>query len=101
MDDSIVKQVRVTNYHVKGKTAKFMFSGENLSELIGRKGDVYGGLRKPLWEMATHIILHVGTNDVPTKKATKQIAKNIVNLAIKLKRNCDISMINTRRKQQM
>ena len=51
--------------------------------------------------MATHIILNVGTNDVPTKKATKQIAKNIVNLAIKLERNCDISMINTRRKQQM
>ena len=48
MDDSIVKQVRVTNYHVKWKTAKFMFSGENLSELIGWKGDVYGGLRKPL-----------------------------------------------------
>ena len=24
MDDSIVKQVRVTNYHVKWKTAKFM-----------------------------------------------------------------------------
>ena len=35
--------------------------------------------------MATHIILHVGTNDVPNKKAPEQMAENIVNLAIKLK----------------
>ena len=42
--------------------------------------------------MPTHIILHVGMNDVPTKKAPEQIAENIVNLAIKLKRNCDVSI---------
>ena len=42
--------------------------------------------------MPTHIILHVGTNDVPTKKAPKQIAENIANLAVKLKRNCDVSI---------
>ena len=43
-------------------------------------------------EMPTHIILHVGTNDAPTKKAPEQIAENIINLAIKLKRNCDVSI---------
>ena len=31
-------------------------------------------------------------NGVPTKKAPEQIAENIVNLAIKLKRNCDVSI---------
>ena len=45
-----------------------------------------------LREMPTHIILHVGTNDVPTKKAPEQIAENIANLAIKLKRNCAVSI---------
>ena len=42
--------------------------------------------------MPTHIILHVGMNDVPTKKDPDQIADNIVDLAIKLKRNCDVSV---------
>ena len=49
-------------------------------------------VKPTLREMPTHIILHAGTNDVPTKKAPEQIAENIVNLAIKLKRNCDISI---------
>ena len=37
--------------------------------------------------MPTHIILHVETND-----ALDQIVGNIVNLAIKLKKNRDVSM---------
>ena len=49
-------------------------------------------VKPTLGEMPTHIILHVGTNDVPTKKAPKQIAENIANLAVKLKRNCDVSI---------
>ena len=49
--------------------------------------------------MPTHIILHVGTNDVPTKKAPDQIAENIVNLVIKLKRNCEVSGITARNNQ--
>ena len=43
--------------------------------------------------MSTHIILYVGTNDVPTKRAPEQMAENIVNSAIKLKRNCDVSIL--------
>ena len=43
-------------------------------------------------KMPFHIILHVGTNDVPTKKANEQIADNIVNSVTKLKSNCDISI---------
>ena len=38
-------------------------------------------------EMPSHFMLDVGTNEVPTKKAPDKIAENIVNLAIKLKRN--------------
>ena len=49
-------------------------------------------VKPTLREMATHIILHVGTNDVPIKKAPEQIAETIVNLAIKLKRNCDVAI---------
>ena len=54
---------------------------------------MYGGLRKTNTERnAHHIILHVGTNDAPNKKAPEQIAENIANLAIKLERNCDVSI---------
>ena len=49
-------------------------------------------VKPTLREMPTHIILHVGTNDVPTKKAPEQIAENIANLATKVKRNCDLSI---------
>lgn len=43
---------------------------------------------KPAREILTHIILNVGTNDLPTKKAPDQVVENIVNLAI----NYDVSI---------
>ena len=49
-------------------------------------------VKPTLREMPTHIILHVGINDVPTKNATDQTTKNNFSLAIKLKRNCDVSI---------
>ena len=49
-------------------------------------------VKPTLGQMPTHIILHVRTNDEPTKKALEQIVENIVTLAIKLKRNCDVSI---------
>ena len=49
-------------------------------------------IKPTLRQMPTHIILHVGTNDVPIKKAPAQIAEKILNLAIKLKRTCDVSI---------
>ena len=54
-----------------------------------------------LREIHTHMILHVVTNDVPTKIDPDQISKNIVNVAIKLKRNYDasISVITARSDQ--
>ena len=41
--------------------------------------------------MPTRIILQVGKNDVPTKKPPDQTTENIINIAIKPKRNCDVS----------
>ena len=41
--------------------------------------------------MPTRIILQVGKNDVPTKKPPDQTTENIINIAIKSKRNCDVS----------
>ena len=49
-------------------------------------------VKPTLREMPTLIILHVGTYDIPTKKAPEQIAENMANLAIKLKSNCDVSI---------
>ena len=44
-----------------------------------------------LREMPSHVILHVDTNDVTKKQDTQQIAESIINLAVKIKRNCDVS----------
>ena len=45
--------------------------------------------------MPDHIIFHVGTNDVPTKKSPDEIANSIVNLAISSKSPaCDVSISN-------
>ena len=49
-----------------------------------------------------HIILHVGTNNLPTRKNTDEIAKSIVQLASALKtKSCDVSIssITARRDQ--
>ena len=49
-------------------------------------------VKATLREMPIPIILHVGTIEVPTKKVPEEIAENIANLAIKLKRNCNVSI---------
>ena len=46
--------------------------------------------------MITRRKYNFGKNDVPTKKAPEQIAENIVNLTVKLKRNCDVSISSIR-----
>ena len=87
MGHNIAKHVRgyeqsrkVENYKVYVKS----FTGEKVMRI-----EDY--VKPTLREMPTHIILHFGTNDVPTKKVPEQIAENIANLAIKLKRNCNVS----------
>ena len=84
--DSIVKHVRGYELSRKvenGKVYVKSFSGAKVTFM-----EDY--VKPTLREMPTHIILHVGTNDIPTKKAPEQGAENIVNFAINLKRNWDV-----------
>ena len=88
MGDSIIKRVRGYELSRKMENCKVYvksFSGANVMCMEDL-------LKPTLREMPTHIILHVKTNDVLTKKSLEQIAENIVNLAIKHKRNCDVSI---------
>ena len=42
-----------------------------------------------------HIIFHVGTNDIPSDKDARDIAKSIVDLAMSAKSpTCDVSISN-------
>ena len=46
-------------------------------------------------ENPDHILIHVGNNDLPTRRQPDVIAKDIIQLALKLKTNsCDISVSN-------
>ena len=49
-------------------------------------------IQPTLRETPGNIILHVGTNDVTTKQDLQQIAESIINLAVKIKKNCDVSI---------
>ena len=48
-------------------------------------------IQPALRETPSHVKLHVGKNDVTTKQDPQQIAESIINLAVKIKRNCDVS----------
>ena len=104
MDDSTVKHVRGYELSRKVPICKVHVKSFSGAKVMSMEDYIKATLR----EMTTHIILHVRMNDVPTKKASEQIAENIVNLDIKFKKVCEASisglqqgMINTRRKQQM
>ena len=48
-----------------------------------------------LRETPSHVIhLHVSTNDLTTKQDPQQIAESIINLAVKITRNCHVSISN-------
>ena len=49
-------------------------------------------IQPALRETPNHVILHVGTNDVTTKQDPQQIAESVINLAVKIKKNCDVSI---------
>ena len=88
MDDSIVKHVRGYELSRKVENCKVYVKSFLVAKVVCMEDYVKPTLR----EMPTHIVLHVGMNDVPTKKAPEQIAENIANLGIKLKRSCDVSI---------
>ena len=88
MGGSNVKHVRGYKLLRKVENCKVYFKNFSCAKVMCMEDYVKPTLR----EMPTHIIFHVGTNDVPTKKASEQIAKNVISLAIKLNRNCDVSI---------
>ena len=49
-------------------------------------------IQPTLRETPSHVILHVGTNDVTAKQDPQQTAESIINLAVKIKKNCDVSI---------
>ena len=55
---------------------------------------MHGGLhiQPTLRETPSHVILHDITNDLTTKQDPQQIAESIINLVVKIKRNCDVSI---------
>ena len=78
--DSIGKHVR--GYELSSKVENCKVYVKSFS---GAKVMCMEDYLKPrLREMPIHNILHVGTNDIPTKRSPEQIAENIANLAIKL-----------------
>ena len=82
----------VTNYpqRVEAKSGNCKVFIKNFS---GAKVRCMEGYIQPtLRETPSHIILHVGTNDVTTKQNPQQSAKSIIDLAVKIKRNCDASI---------
>ena len=81
--DSIVKHIRGYELSQRVENCKVFvksFSGAKVSCM-----EDY--IQPTLRETPGHVILHVGTNDVTTKQDPQQIAENIINLAVKMKRN--------------
>ena len=54
---------------------------------------MFGGLCSTNTERNGHSYhFHIGTNDILTKKDPDQIVEGIINLVIRLKRNCEVSI---------
>ena len=49
-------------------------------------------IQPTLRETPSYVILHVSTNDVARKQDSQQIAESIISLAVKIKRNRDVSI---------
>ena len=78
---SLTLSKRVESYKVFVKS----FSGEKV-----RCMEEY--IQPTLRETPSHVILHVCTNDATAKQDPQQIAESIINLAVKIKRTCDVSI---------
>ena len=88
MGDSIVKHIR--GYELSQRVENCKVFVENFSGAKVRCMEDF--IQPTLRETPSHVILHVGTNDVTTKQDRQQIAEGIINLAVKIERNCDVSI---------
>ena len=89
LGDSIIKNINgyeLSNQVEKGKIYVESYSGSKIRCMEDHA--------KPTSRTdPDHIILHVGTNNLPTRKNTDEIAKSIVQLASALKtKSCDVSI---------
>ena len=91
LGDSIIKNINgyeLSNQVEKGKIYVKSYSG---SKIRCREDHTKPTSRTD----PDHLILHVGTNDLPTRKNSDEIAKSIVQLASALKtKSCDVSISN-------
>ena len=84
MSDSIMKQIR--GYELSQRVENWKVFVKSFS---GTKVGCMEDYKQPaLRETPSHVILHAGTNDVTTKQDHQQISKSIINLVVKIKRNC-------------
>ena len=88
--DSIVKHIR--GYELSQRVENCKVFVKSFSGAKVRCMEDY--IQPTLRETPSHVILHVGTNDVTTKQNPQQISESIINLAVKIKRNCDVSISN-------
>ena len=88
MGDSIVKHIR--GYELSQRVENCKVFVKSFSGAKVRCMEDY--IQPTLRETPSHVILNVGTSDVTTKQDPQQNAKGIINLAVKIKRNCDVSI---------
>ena len=88
MSDSIVKHVR--GYELSQRVESYNVFIKSFSSVKGRCMEDY--IQTTLRETLSHIILHVGTNGMIIKQDPQHTAESINNLAVIIKRNCDVSI---------
>ena len=88
MGDSIVKHIRGYGLSQRVEIRKVFV--KSLSGTKGRCMEDY--IQPTVRETLSHVMLHVGTNYVTTKQDPQQISESIINLAVKIKKSCDVSI---------
>ena len=88
MGDSTVKHIRGYELSQRVESCKVFF--ESFSGAKMRCMEDY--IQPTLRETPSHFMLLVSTNDVTTKYVSQQISGSIINLAVKIKKHCDVSI---------
>ena len=91
LGDSIVKHISASDISRQIENCKVYAKG-----FSGAKTEYMNNYAQPTTrENPDHILIHVGTNDLPTRRQRDVIAEDIIQLALKLKiSSCDISVSN-------
>ena len=81
MGGSIVKHIRVYELSQRVENCKVFVKSFSGAKVTCMEDYIQPTLR----ETPSHVILHVGTNDMTTKLDPQQIAASIINSAVKIK----------------